>query len=133
VTVTDLGKDDIKATVLVAFAVRYKWFGVGSDNSPEVVTDTDLGNPIEVWEGSRVYRKEVDSVFTDGENIIWVCRIGQGEFNKSGIDVNINEIGIFNAQSGGTMILRKVLPATLIKNNSKEYVVLVKLKLWEVV
>lgn len=127
--VTTNGRNDVRALTVSAVADKYKWFGVGSDNTAEDSSQTDLISPIEVWHGSGIYRKEVETVYWDGENIVFVCRLGQAEFNGSG-STTINEIGIFSAQSGGTMLVREVLNTSLTKDDNKEYVLAVKVALF---
>lgn len=128
--VTDKGKDDVRSILLNQIAKTYKYFGVGTDATPADNTQTDLVAPIEVYQGSRVYRKEVDAVYWDGQNIVFICRLLSGEFNIIGQNVYIREVGIFNAVEGGIMLVREILDQPLVKNQDKEYVIAVKVQLF---
>lgn len=131
-TVTTNGLSDLKTMLTNQIASTYKYFAVGTGTTTPTDSDTDLENPIEVNYASGVYRKEVDNVYNDGLHVVWVCRLAQSEFNVPGTDLNLSEIGIFNAQSGGRMLMRVLFDEVLVKNDAKDYVVTVKLKLWSV-
>lgn len=127
--VTNSGKNDITDMIVSGVVSKYVWFGVGSSNAPEDASQTDLMLPIEVTYGSGIYRKQVEKVYWDGTNIVFHCKLGQSEFNGSG-STTINEIGIFSSKDGGIMLVREVLSQSLVKDETKEYVIEVKISLY---
>lgn len=128
--VTTEGKNQLRILLLSDMFDSFKYFGVGTSDTEEDSNQTDLISPLEIRVGSGIYRKEVDNIYWDGTNIVFVCRLRQGEFNSSSGDIYIKEIGIFNTIQGGTMLIRSVLSQQLLKNQDKEYVIEVKMNLF---
>lgn len=126
--VTQNGKIDIAKAVLDYMKRYYNYFGVGTSTAEFESGMNDLVNPIEWQQGSRIYRKPVEDIIFDGENIIFKCKLRFNEFNSTG--GKIYEIGIFNRLMGGQMLLRVVIPDGIVKNNLIEKTIDVKMKLW---
>ncbi len=128
--VTDQGKIELAKAILDYVKEHFRYFGVGTSNVPESTPSNDLFSPIEWQRGTGIYRKEVEDIVFDGQNIVFKCKLRFNEFNGDTGSVNIYEVGIFNAKMGGQMLMRVVLPTPEYKSNTIEKTIDVKLKLW---
>lgn len=127
--ITNQGKIEIAKAIVDYLKEHYNYFGVGTSNVSESTPTKDLFSPIEWQKGTGIYRKEVEDILFDGQNIIFKCKLRFNEFNADG-SVDIYEIGIFNRKMGGQMLLRKVLSPPEHKSVTIEKTIDVKLKLW---
>jgi len=107
---------------------HYNYFGVGTSNVSENTPTNDLFSPIEWQEGTGIYRKQVEDIVFDGNNIIFKCKLRYNEFNPT--SGQIYEVGIFNRLMGGQMLLRTVFSTPITKNNLTELTIDVKMKIW---
>jgi len=127
--ITNQGKIEIAKAILDYMKKHFKYFGVGTSNTSESTPTNDLFSPIEWQKGTGIYRKEIDDIVFDGQNIVFKCKLRFNEFNgDDGVD--IYEVGIFNSKMGGQMLLRVVFDSPEHKSNTIEKTIDVKLKLW---
>lgn len=128
--ITTAGKLELANAILSYVEDMFGYFSVGTGSSTESSSDTDLESPIEWQTGTNIYRKKVDEILFDGNNIIFRCRLRFNEFNTDSGSCEIWEIGIFSRLHGGVMLLRKVFSAAISKNSNTEKIIDVKLRLW---
>lgn len=97
-TYTTLFKDGIRSDVKTDIQARITHIGVGSGSTTPAASQTALV--------SEDFRDVVDDYDTsENDNIICSLRIGLTENNGN----DITEVAGFNASSGGTMALRKLI------------------------
>ena len=128
--ITNQGKVEIAKAILDYLKKHYKYFSVGVSNVSESTPTNDLFSPVEWQKGTGIYRKEVEDVVFDGQNIVFKCKLRFNEFNGNIGSVNIYEVGIFNSKMGGQMLMRVVFSQPQYKSNTIEKTIDVKLKLW---
>jgi len=128
--ITAQGKIELAKAILDYVKEHYRYFGVGTSNVSEDTPTNDLFSPIEWEKGTGIYRKEVEDIVFDGQNIVFKCKLRFNEFNGDTGSVNIYEVGIFNSKMGGQMLLRTVFASPVNKSNTIERTIDVKLKLW---
>lgn len=128
--VTSYGKIELAKAILDYVRRHFRYFGVGTSNANPDQDLNDLISPIEWQKGTGIYRKEVEDILFDGQNIVFKCKLRFNEFNGDTGSVNIYEVGIFNSLMGGRMLMRVVLPKPEFKSNTIEKTIDVKLRLW---
>jgi len=128
--ITDQGKIEIAKAIMDYVKEHYPYFGVGTSNVSESTPTNDLFTPIEWQKGTGIYRKRVEDVLFDGQNIIFKCKLRFNEFNGDTGSVNIYEAGIFNSKMGGQMLLRVVFSSPEFKSNTIEKTIDIKMELW---
>ncbi len=128
--ITEQGRIEIAKAIMDYVKEHYPYFAVGTSNVDESTPTNDLFSPIEWQKGTGIYRKRVEDVLFDGQNIIFKCKLRYNEFNGESGSVNIYEVGIFNSKMGGQMLLRVVFSSPELKSNTIEKTIDVKVKLW---
>jgi len=96
---TNQALDDIKSAIIDRLASKYTHFAVGTGTTQDSSSDTALEN--------EVFRDTIDEVQTSSNSVLFRCYLGTTEANGNAI----TEFGIFDSDSGGTMLFRKVFPA----------------------
>lgn len=95
---TNNGLADIKDAICDRLET-YTYFAIGTGTTPASADDTALQN--------EVFRKTVTEIQRTTSGVLFRCYVSTTEANGH----NISEFGLFNADSGGTMLCRRVFSA----------------------
>lgn len=99
--VVNSGLSHITSRMISSDAAVMTHLGVGSDETAQAATDVDLGSQIDA-------RSTFDEVLRGGsadQEISYVATFNEGESTGA-----ISEAGIFNGETGGTMLCRTTFP-----------------------